>query len=74
MPQVRFHDLRHTFGTLMAASGVDVLKIKHWMGHEDIETTMVYTHYAPGADESAMVDRAFAPTSDAAQLTAVADC
>lgn len=58
--KVRFHDLRHTFGTLMAASGADVLKIKHWMGHADIQTTMIYMHYAPTPDESAMVDRAFA--------------
>lgn len=59
LPPIRFHDLRHTFGTLMAASGVDILKIKHWMGHADVQTTMIYTHYAPAADESAMIDRAF---------------
>lgn len=64
LPKVRFHDLRHTFGTLMAASGVDVLKIKHWMGHADIQTTLIYMHYAPTPDESAMVDRAFASRSE----------
>jgi integrase len=64
---------RHTFGTLMAASGADVLKIKHWMGHADIQTSMIYMHYAPAPDECAMVDRAFATTADDAQLTAVAD-
>lgn len=61
LPKVTFHDLRHTFGTLMAASGADILKIQYWMGHSDIQTTRIYMHYAPGADESAMVDRAFAP-------------
>ena len=66
---MRFHDLRHTFGTLMAASGADVLKIKHWMGHADIQTTMIYMHYAPAPDESAMVDRAFAPNGSTSSRT-----
>ena len=53
----------------MAASGADVLKIKHWMGHADIQTTMIYMHYAPAPDESAMVDRAFAPVVSARSRT-----
>jgi hypothetical protein len=30
------------------------------MGHADIKTTMVYTHYAPGANEAELVNGVFA--------------
>jgi len=39
-----FHDLRHTFGTRLAASGADVVKIRELMGHASITTTMRYMH------------------------------
>lgn len=58
--QVRFHDLRHTFGTRMAAAGVAMRTLQEWMGHRDIQTTMIYADYAPGAGEADLVERAFA--------------
>jgi integrase len=64
----RFHDLRHTFGTAMAAAGVPMRTLQEWMGHRDLATTQRYADYAPNAHEVAMVDRAFADTS-AAQPT-----
>ena len=58
--EVRFHDLRHTFGTRMAASpDVAMRQIQEWMGHRDYRTTLIYADYEPGDDESAMVDAAF---------------
>lgn len=58
--KIRFHDLRHTFGTRMAASPeVPMRKIQEWMGHRDYRTTLIYADYEPGDDESAMVDAAF---------------
>ena len=59
--EVRFHDLRHTFGTRCAAAGVPLRTLQAWMGHADIKTTMVYTHYAPGANEAELVNGVFAP-------------
>ena len=44
---IRFHDLRHTFGTGMAAAGAPLRAIQEWMGHRDIQTTQVYADYAP---------------------------
>jgi integrase len=41
---VRFHDLRHTFGTRLAASGESMRTIQEFMGHADIKTTQIYTH------------------------------
>jgi integrase len=32
-PTHRFHDLRHTFGTVMAAAGVPMRTLQEWMGH-----------------------------------------
>ena len=54
-----FHDLRHTFGTRMAAAGVPMRTLQEWMGHRDIQTTMRYADYAPSAHEARMVDDAF---------------
>jgi integrase len=55
----RFHDLRHTFGTRMAAAGVPMRTLQEWMGHRDIDTTQRYADYAPGAHEAALVEAAF---------------
>lgn len=38
------HKLRHTSATLMYFSGVDILKIQYILGHENLNTTMIYTH------------------------------
>ncbi len=56
---LRFHDLRHTFGTRMI-SKADVRRVQEWMGHADIQTTMKYLHYAPRADDARLVAEAFA--------------
>ena len=55
----RFHDLRHTFGTAMAAAAVPMRTLQEWMGHRDLQTTLIYADYVPNAGEAAMVDRAF---------------
>lgn len=57
---VRFHDLRHTFGTRVAASGeVSLRTLQEWMGHRDPKTTLIYADYQPGERESEIVERAF---------------
>jgi integrase len=57
--QVRFHDLRHTFGTRIAAAGVPMRVLQAWMGHRDYRTTLIYADYEPGDEESGLVDAAF---------------
>jgi integrase len=57
--RLRFHDLRHTFGTRMIARA-DIRRVQEWMGHADIQTTMRYLHYAPRAEDAQLVDEAFA--------------
>jgi integrase len=58
--QITFHELRHTFGTRMAAAGVPLRTIQHWMGHADAKTTQIYAHYQPSDAEADAVDSAFA--------------
>jgi integrase len=57
--QLRFHDLRHTFGTRVIAHA-DILRVQEWMGHADVQTTMRYLHFAPRAEDAAIVAAAFA--------------
>ena len=51
-PPIRFHDLRHTFGTL-AVQKFPVTDVQAWMGHKDIKTTMRYAHHVPKHDAAA---------------------
>jgi integrase len=55
---LRFHDLRHTFGTRMIAKA-DIRRVQEWMGHADIQTTMRYLHYAPRSEDAQLVAQAF---------------
>ena len=38
------HKLRHTAATLMYQSGVDVRTLQEVLGHEQLDTTQIYTH------------------------------
>ena len=60
-PVIRFHDLRHTFATQLAASGVPLRALQEFLGHADLKTTQIYAHYARSAWELDMVDAAFGP-------------
>ena len=44
-----FHDLRHTFGTL-AVQAFPLSDVRAYMGHADIQTTMLYVHHVPQHD------------------------
>ncbi len=55
---LRFHDVRHTFGTRMIGKA-DIRRVQEWMGHADIQTTMRYLHYAPHAEDARLVAEAF---------------
>jgi site-specific recombinase XerD len=61
----RFHDLRHSFGTAMAAAGVPMRTLQEWMGHRDIQTTQRYADYAPRARDAELVAEALRRPIDA---------
>jgi integrase len=50
---IRFHDLRHTFGTRMASAGAPLRAVQEWMGHRDFRTTLIYADYAPDLSQGA---------------------
>jgi integrase len=70
---LRFHDLRHTFGTQMAGAGVPMRTLQEWMGHRDIKTTMIYADYQASDQERELVERAFAGTKSGTNLSASED-
>lgn len=43
----KFHDLRHTFATLMLANGCDLVTLKELMGHSSIKITEIYLEAIP---------------------------
>ena len=63
---VWFHDLRHTFGTRLAASGeVSLRTLQEWMGHRDAKTTLIYADYQPAsASRRSSAGRSHQPTPD----------
>ena len=48
------HKLRHTAATLMYQNGVDVRVLKEVLGHENLDTTQIYTHVADAQIMNAM--------------------
>ena len=40
LPEVRFHDLRHTYATLALQNGVDVKTVSNNLGHATVAFTM----------------------------------
>lgn len=45
LPDIRFHDLRHSCASLLLANDVPMKQIQEWLGHSDISTTSnIYAH------------------------------
>jgi integrase len=66
---LRFHDLRHTFGTL-AVRVFPLTDVKVYMGHADIQTTMLYVHHVPQHDAADKLSAALRAESTPLELTA----
>ena len=56
---IRFHDLRHTFGSLAVTQAESVRELQDWMGHADARTTARYVHYKPRKSEARRLGKAF---------------
>lgn len=51
---VSWHKLRHTAASRRVMAGVDLVTVKEFLGHADIQTTMRYSHLTPGHVRSAI--------------------
>jgi integrase len=56
---LRFHDLRHTFGTRAVEQAESIIELKEWMGHSNVQTTTWYMHYKSKADAAERLAKAF---------------
>lgn len=63
--KLRFHDLRHTFGSI-AIDQATIVQVQAWMGHADVQTTMKYMHHRSRAGDARLLSAAFRPTKKAA--------
>lgn len=55
LPEIRFHDLRHTFASLMLSGGARIEVVSKMLGHASPATTLnVYAHLMPGDEEAAV--------------------
>lgn len=60
---IRFHDLRHTFGTLAVRVAESIVELPNWLGHAEVRTTMRYTHYREQQDAAARLAAGFPSAS-----------
>lgn len=73
LPEMRFHDLRHTAATHMLANGIDLLTVARRLGHAKASTTLdTYGHLVPWTQEkaAAVMDDITTPVALPAELTA----
>ena len=53
LPDIRFHDLRHTCATLLLSKGVHAKFVQELLGHATISITMdTYSHVLPGMGDA----------------------
>jgi integrase len=54
LPDIKFHDLRHTCATLLLTKGVHPKIVSEMLGHSSIAITLdTYSHVIPGMQEAA---------------------
>jgi integrase len=58
LPQIRFHDLRHTCATIRFMKGQHPKRVQEFLGHASIAMTMdIYSHVIPGmGDDNSIMD------------------
>ncbi|TAK14481.1 MAG: site-specific integrase [Anaerolineae bacterium] len=66
LPEIRFHDLRHTAATLMLLNGIPLMVVSRRLGHSKPSVTLdIYGHYLPGMQKEAatLMDELVTPIS-----------
>jgi integrase len=72
VPPIRFHDLRHTFATLVASDPeTSERELQAWLGHADLRTMERYRHYRPQKTAARRIGRIFGQAEAGSTLGAV---
>jgi integrase len=54
LPEIRFHDLRHTCATLLLSRGVNPKVVSEMLGHSSVAITLdIYSHVTPHMQQAA---------------------
>ncbi len=54
LPNIRFHDLRHSAATILMSIGVNPKMVQELLGHADVVTTLnIYSHVLPSMQQDA---------------------
>jgi integrase len=72
-PPLRFHDLRHTFGTL-AVQVWPLVDVQAYMGHANIATTMIYAHHVPKHNAADALSALVADSADCLVAVSTGGC
>jgi site-specific recombinase XerD len=57
LPDMRFHDLRHTHASTLLSKGKSIKAVSRRLGHSCVTTTLeVYAHVLPGDDDLALAE------------------
>lgn len=73
LPNIRFHDLRHTFATMALENGIDIKTLADILGHTTVATTInTYTHSTVEMQSAAAknIDHAIAGVGDTVEEVA----
>src|SRR5262249_52984776 len=70
LPDLRIHDLRHSFASVAAGEGESLAIIGKLLGHSQVQTTARYAHLAPDPVQ-ATADRIAAEISSAMRMGAL---
>jgi|HubBroStandDraft_1064217.scaffolds.fasta_scaffold02978_2 integrase len=44
---IRFHDLRHSYASILTIHGAPIRQVQTWLGHSTLGMTMRYAHLSP---------------------------
>ncbi len=67
---LRWHDLRHSYGSMLVAGGIDLVSVKEAMGHAQLTTTSRYLHARPATELAAKFTDALRSTGATSALLA----
>lgn len=75
IPEIRFHDMRHTAATLLLEAGMHPKLVSEMLGHSSVTVTLdLYSHATPAMHQAATVVMQQILTGDALPLAIAAAC